>query len=188
MTLSVSHIREILLNRQRHSIDLQSCRRAAVLMPIIRRDDSFTLLLTKRTDDVEHHKGQISFPGGVVDTADESSISTSLRETEEEIGLKREHISILGMLDDIHVPSGFIVTPIVGYVDALPELAVNKGEVAEVLHIPLEKFFDCTLRRSEIRELLGIQREVYFYDVWNEPVWGATAAIIKQFTDLFGGE
>ncbi|MFA6542362.1 MAG: CoA pyrophosphatase [Bacteroidota bacterium] len=186
MTLSVTHIHDILLRRQRHSIDLPSCRRAAVLMPIVRRNDSFMLLLTKRTDDVEHHKGQISFPGGMVDAGDSSAVGTALRETEEEIGLPREYVSLLGMLDDIHIPSGFIVTPIVGYVDALPDLTVNKDEVAEVLHIPLEKFFDCTLRRSEIRELLGVQREVYFYDVWNEPVWGATAAIIKQFTDLFG--
>ena len=159
---------------------------AAVLVPLVARPEGIQVLLTRRTEHLSDHAGQISFPGGRVEPDDRSAMETALRETEEEIGLPREHISILGMLDDIHIPSGFIVTPIVGYIASLPELAVNTDEVAEVLHIPIEKFFDCTLRRSEIRELFGVRREVYFYDVWNEPVWGATAAIIKQFTDLLG--
>lgn len=184
MNISLSHIQQVLQYRQRKILAGEGTP-AAVLMPLVRSDDSINVLLTKRTDDVEHHKGQISFPGGMTDPLDESSITTALRETEEEIGLSRTRISILGMMDDIHLPSGFIVTPAVGYVETLQPLTINKDEVAEILLIPIEKFLDCSLRRSEFREVRGVQREVFFYNVWKEPVWGATAAIIKQFTDIF---
>lgn len=163
-------------------------RQACVLVPIVSKDSSLHLLLTKRTDTVEHHKGQISFPGGTVDEEDESSNATALREVEEEIGIPSSAITILGRLNDIHIPSGFVVTPIVGYIESLSELKTNPDEVAEVLLIPLEKFFDPNLRRSEFRELKGIKRQIYLYDVWKEPVWGATAHIIKQFVDIFSGE
>jgi 8-oxo-dGTP pyrophosphatase MutT (NUDIX family) len=159
-------------------------RRACVLMPLLQREDRLHLLFTKRTDSVEHHKGQISFPGGMVDDTDTSPKHTALRELEEEIGIKQSAVTILGQLDDIHIPSGFVVTPIVGFINSLNGLSTNKEEVSEVFFISLEKFFDSSLIRTEMRELQGMQRQVYFYDVWKEPVWGATAHIIKQFTDL----
>ncbi len=163
-------------------------RKACVLVPIVSKDDTLHLLLTKRTETVEHHKGQISFPGGTVDDGDESSNATALREVEEEIGISSSEITILGQLSDIHIPSGFVVTPIVGYIKSLSDLKTSPDEVAEVLLIPLEKFFDPNLRRSELRELQGINRQVYLYDVWKEPVWGATAHIIKQFIDIISVE
>ena len=158
------------------------------MVPIIVVDNKPHLLLTKRTDTVEHHKGQISFPGGMVDDCDESSNATALREVEEEIGIPSSAITILGQLDDIHIPSGFVVTPIVGYIISLTALKTSPDEVAEVLIIPLEKFFDPSLRRTEMRELKGVVRQVYIYDVWKEPVWGATAHIIKQFVDIIAIE
>jgi len=123
-------------------------------------------------------------PGGMTDTADRSPVETALRETNEEIGIDRKYISILGQLNDIQVPSGFIVTPVVGFIDRPPAFTINDDEVAQVLSIPLKQFFDASLRRTEWRELQGIRRQVFFYDVWKEPVWGATAAIIKQLTDV----
>lgn len=162
-------------------------RKACVLVTLVNKENHLHLLLTKRTDSVEHHKGQISFPGGMVDDGDESETATALREVEEEIGIPRSMIKILGLLDDIHIPSGFIVSPVVGYIDCLSELRTSADEVAEVLLIPLEKFLDHSLRTLETRELKGMRREVYFYHVWKEPVWGATAHIIKQLTDLIEG-
>ncbi len=162
----------------------EGTRKACVLVTLVNKEGELHLLLTKRTDSVEHHKGQISFPGGMVDDGDESESATALREVEEEIGIPRSAITILGMLDDIHIPSGFIVSPVVGYIDCLSELTTSPDEVAEVLLIPLEKFLDPSLRTLETRELKGKQRQVYFYHVWKEPVWGATAHIIKQLTDL----
>jgi 8-oxo-dGTP pyrophosphatase MutT (NUDIX family) len=163
-------------------------RKACVMVTLVEKDAVLHLLLTKRTDAVEHHKGQISFPGGMVDDGDASDIETALRELDEETGIPRDRITVLGTLDDIHIPSGFVVTPVVGHIASLCELRTSAAEVAEVLLIPLEKFFDPSLRRLEARELKGMVRQVYFYDVWKEPVWGATAHIIKQFTDLLTSE
>lgn len=163
-------------------------RKACVMVTLVEKDAVLHLMLTKRTDDVEHHKGQISFPGGMVDDADASDTDTALRELDEETGIPRDRITVLGTLNDIHIPSGFIVTPVVGYIASLCELRTSAAEVAEVLLVPFEKFFDPSLRRLETRELKGMMRQVYFYDVWKEPVWGATAHIIKQFTDLLSAE
>ncbi len=182
------HIAELLSAHHRMTLCNEGVRKACVLVTLVRKDDRLHLLLTKRTDSVEHHKGQISFPGGMVDDGDESETATALREVEEEIGIPRTSISILGILDDIHIPSGFVVSPVVGYVECLSELRTSPDEVAEVLLIPLEKFFDPSLRTLETRELKGMQRQVYFYHVWKEPVWGATAHIIKQLTDLIEQE
>ncbi|MDD8017263.1 MAG: CoA pyrophosphatase [Bacteroidota bacterium] len=184
MQHTVPSIKTILEGHQPKKLTILQTHSAAVLMPIVQQNNSLHLLFTKRTDVVEHHKGQISFPGGMMDDGDESVVHTALRETEEEIGLPSSAVSIIGQLDDIHVPSGFIVTPIVGYIESLPALSTSQDEVAEILFIPIEKFFDPALRRSETRTLKNVTRQVYFYDVWKEPVWGATAFIIKQFTDL----
>ncbi|MDP1676322.1 MAG: CoA pyrophosphatase [Bacteroidota bacterium] len=186
--LSLQHIQKKLLLNQYTSLSHSEMRQACVMVPLVTKDDQLHLLLTKRTDTVEHHKGQISFPGGVVDNSDESSNATALREVEEEIGIPSSAITILGRLDDIHIPSGFVVTPIVGHIKSLSALKTSPDEVAEVLIISLEKFLDPLLRRTEMRELKGVVRQVYLYDVWNEPVWGATAFIIKQFVDIISSE
>jgi 8-oxo-dGTP pyrophosphatase MutT (NUDIX family) len=133
---------------------------------------------------MEHHKGQISFPGGAADETDTSLADTALRESSEEIGLDRSAVSILGMMDDLQTPSGFIVTPVVGFIEHLPPLQSNSDEVAEVIFIPLRLFFDDSRRHSKIIELNGMKREVYFFDVWKEPVWGATAFFVKQLVDV----
>jgi 8-oxo-dGTP pyrophosphatase MutT (NUDIX family) len=184
MNISLRTIQTIISQHHGKKIAQTGARHASVLVPLVYRENQLDLLLTKRTDSVEHHKGQVSFPGGMVEQTDESLECTALRETEEEIGIPPSSVSVIGMLDDIHIPTGFVVTPVVGYIEHLPGLHLNCDEVAEVFYIPLKNFFDHTLRRSEIRELLGIRHEVYFYDVWKEPVWGATAHIIKEFVDL----
>lgn len=184
MQLSRDHIGTLLNGRTRRTLPVGANRKACVLVPLLFHDGALNLLLTKRTDDVEHHKGQISFPGGMVDEGDRSDIDTALRETEEEIGIPRSAIVTLGLLDDIHIPTGFIVTPVVGYIDCSPEVHTNPGEVAEVLVIPFHKFFDPALHRTEERLLRGAMRSIHIYTVWKEPVWGATAHIIHEFTTL----
>lgn len=184
--LTIAHIQRQLSHHKFLSFSHGESKKACVMVPIVIEDDTPFLLLTKRTDRVEHHKGQISFPGGMVDDCDESANATALREVEEEIGIPSTAITILGRLDDIHIPSGFVVTPIVGYIRSLTTLKPSPDEVSEVLLIPLEKFFDLSLRRTEMRELKGVVRQIYLYDVWKEPVWGATAFIIKQFVDIIG--
>lgn len=177
-------LKKKLSQRQRHTIEGKPLTSSAVLVPIVRKPSGLELLLTKRTDTVEHHKGQISFPGGASDETDISPVETALRESFEEIGLDRSAVSILGMMDDLETPSGFIVTPVVGFIERLPPMQINGNEVAEVIFVPLELFFDDTKRSSRIIELNGMKRDVYFYDVWKEPVWGATAFFVKQLVDI----
>jgi len=173
-----------LSQRQRHVIQGESLTSSAVLVPIVKKPAGMELLFTKRTDTMEHHKGQISFPGGAADETDTSLADTALRESSEEIGLDRSAVSILGMMDDLQTPSGFIVTPVVGFIEHLPPQQSNSDEVAEVIFIPLRLFFDDSRRHSKIIELNGMKREVYFFDVWKEPVWGATAFFVKQLVDV----
>lgn len=183
-TITQSYIRERLARYQRQSISNSALTKSAVLIPIVKRESGLELLFTKRSQTVEHHKGQISFPGGASEEIDASPSDTALRETFEEIGLERSAITIIGMMDDLQTPSGFAVTPVVGFVNHLPSLCINSEEVMQVIFIPLKFFFDDSLRHSEIRERDGKKVEVFSYEVWEEPVWGATAFFVKQLITL----
>jgi len=181
---TIDRLRKKLARYERRVVAAGSLTKSAVLIPIVKGASGLELLLTKRTDRVEHHKGQISFPGGACDPAEITPSETALRESQEEIGLPPSAVSLLGPMDDIQTPSGFIITPVVGYIETLPPLHLNADEVAEVVLVPFEKFFDDTLRRSKSREVEGKIVEVFFYDVWKEPVWGATALFVKRLVDL----
>ncbi len=173
-----SHIRGYLTTRARSEIDPGLLRPAGVLVPFLREDDELKLVLTLRTDEVEHHKGQISFPGGVMDAADRSIVETALREAEEEIGLPRDRVRVLGLFDDLATPSGFSITPVVGYIERLPALNAHPAEVAEILKVPVSFFLDTTYHSEEIRERMGILQPVHRYLYGHHDIWGATAAII----------
>jgi 8-oxo-dGTP pyrophosphatase MutT (NUDIX family) len=182
--LTPSFIEEKLSRYQRKSIDKSALTKSAVLIPIVKKENGLELLFTKRSETVEHHKGQISFPGGATDEIDLSPVDTALRESFEEIGLERSAISIFGVMDDLQTPSGFVVTPVVGFIERLPPLHINPEEVAHVIFIPLEKFFDDTLRHAIMKERDGMIVEVFSYEVWEEPVWGATAFFVRQLINL----
>lgn len=182
--LTESFIQKKFSQLRRRIIQKDSLTKSAVLIPIVSTPTGLELLFTKRTQHVEHHKGQISFPGGSADESDSSPVETALRESFEEIGIDRSSISIIGMLDDIQTPTGFIVTPVVGFIEHFPLLHINTDEVAEIISIPLENFFDDSIRHSKIMERNGMKAEVFFYEVWKEPVWGATAFFVKQLVDV----
>jgi len=155
--------------------------RAGVLVAIFEKRDEPYFLLTKRTEDVEHHKGQISFPGGAVDAGDRDIVATSLRETEEEIGLPGDHIAVVGILDDIIIPTGFMVTPVVGYIGSLPPLKLNRREVESILEVPVA-FFREPKNRKVVQMMRGnVLHDVYFFTFGESQIWGATAAIIESF-------
>ena len=139
------------------------------------------MLLTKRTEDVEHHKGQISFPGGSHDENDSDLIETALRESEEEIGLPRDVVRVIGMFDEYETPSGFAITPIVATAVALPPLTPHAVEVAEILEVPVSLFMDRRNERIEQRNPFGVPLDVYFYRYDDHEIWGATAAILRSF-------
>ena len=113
-------------------------RPAAVLVPLVQRDEGLHVILTRRTDHLSDHAGQISFPGGRQEDHDNTLEETALRETEEEIGLARVHIELVGRLDDYYTVTGYQVTPVVGVITPPFDLAPDAHEVAEVFEVPLE--------------------------------------------------
>lgn len=154
---------------------------AAVLLPLVPRKDGLQVLLTRRTDHLHHHAGQISFPGGRLDEADASLVEAALRETREEIGLPPAQLEVLGVLPDFGTPSGFRITPVVALLPAEPELKLEKFEVAEAFEVPLEFL----LRRESYQNHRIVWQDGIRY-VWAVPyagrfIWGATAGILNMF-------
>ncbi len=167
--------------RRRTEIHDPQLVRAGVLVPFFERHGQLHLLLTRRTDTVEHHKGQISFPGGAWDSGDVSATATALREAEEEIGLARDQVEIFGPIDDLATPTGFCITPVVGVIPHLPALQPHPHEVSEILYVPLTVFTDSANEEMFEVERDGIRRRVYRYRFGSHEIWGATAAIIREF-------
>ena len=161
-------------------------RPAAVLVPIVLRQPDPTVLLTRRTDHLHHHPGQVSFPGGRVEDQDLSPIETALRETEEEIRLSRQHIELLGCLPQYHTGTGFDVTPVVGLVTPPFELVPDEFEVAEVFEVPLSFLLDVSNHQLHRAEVRGRLREYYAMPYGDHFIWGATAGMIvslQRFLD-----
>lgn len=167
----------------RRTISIQGYAHAGVLVPLIFENNALDLLFTKRTETVETHKGQVSFPGGMVDASDGDIVHTALREAHEEIGLPQSCIEILGLLDDMATPTGFVITPVVGIISELPTLHLNSHEVAEVFRVKLDFFSQPSNGRTELREFRGKQREVWFYDCGEHVIWGATAMMIRSLLE-----
>ncbi len=160
---------------------------AAVLVPIVDRPEGLTLLLTKRTDHLDKHPGQISFPGGRVDETDRNAEHTALRETEEEIGLKPELFELIGRLDDFIVGTGFLVTPVMGIIDPPFELDPHDHEVAEIFEAPLDYLIDPNNFEVHQREFYGSMMS-YFAVTWNDFfIWGATAGMIRVLSERLLG-
>jgi 8-oxo-dGTP pyrophosphatase MutT (NUDIX family) len=181
MTITVQHIALFLRGFRRKELKKPQLKKAAVLMLFYSKNGELYVLLTKRTDDVEHHKGQISFPGGSQDLVDKDLVVTALRESEEEIGLPREVVTILGLFDEYETPSGFAITPVVASTAVLPPLTPHVVEVAEILEVPLSLFLDKRNERVEQRTPFGVPLDVYFYRFGEHEIWGATAAILRSF-------
>ncbi len=153
---------------------------SAVLVTMLRAADEDWLLFTKRTDKVEHHKGQISFPGGRLDPG-ETLLECALRETHEEVGVRPEHVRILGRLDDTWTPSRYLISSFVGLVKYPYDFAVNRDEIDALIIVKLAD----VLRPSkyEEREMHheGRSALVPFYHLGDTIIWGATARILRQF-------
>lgn len=162
-------------------------RPAAVLVPLVQRPGSMTVLLTQRTAHLAHHPGQISFPGGRLEDGDNGdAIAAALRETEEEIGLARRHVTILGRLDDYVTGTGFLITPMVGVVDPPFDLTPDPFEVAEVFEVPLDFLLDPQNHKLN-RVVVEGRRRPFWSMTWDERViWGATAGMLVNLADVLG--
>jgi 8-oxo-dGTP pyrophosphatase MutT (NUDIX family) len=180
----IYQIRNILSSRERRVIEHPPFSHAAVLVPLFKKAEDCHLLFTKRSEEVKYHKGEISFPGGVVHEDDSELISTALREAFEEIGLKESDVQIIGILDDIVTITEFIVTPIVGLFPYPYPFKVSEAEIAELIEVPVSFLFDknCFSEREIFRS--GREEVIYNYQYGNHNIWGATARILKQFLDL----
>ncbi len=155
---------------------------AAVLVPLVERPEGYTVLLTQRTAHLEHHAGQISFPGGRAEDEDAGPVETALREAEEEIGLHRRHVvEIAGFLDLYETVTGFLITQVVGFVTPPFELALDSFEVAEAFEVPLEFILDPRNHESRGMFYKGQQRRYYVIPYQDRFIWGATAAMLVGF-------
>ncbi len=155
---------------------------ASVLMPLVVRDTGLGILLTQRTAHLNDHAGQISLPGGRVDESDTSAIETALRETEEEIGLHRRHIEVLGTLPDYFTATGFRVTPVVGLVEPPFDLRADPFEVAEIFEVPLAFLMNGKNHQKRAVELPSAGGRRIFYAMPYERffIWGATAGMLRN--------
>ena len=160
---------------------------AAVLVPIVRRE-RLQLLLTRRTDHLHDHAGQIAFPGGRVDPGDADAQAAALRETEEEVGLPPRHIEIVGRLDTYVTRTGFEVTPVVGLVTPPFPVEPDSFEVAEVFEVPLSFVLDPGNRQVDSRVYQGRERHFYAFPYGDYYIWGATAGMLVNLSEILAPE
>ncbi len=157
---------------------------AAVLVPLVRRAGTLTVLLTVRSATLADHAGQISLPGGRVDAGDRDLVATALRETWEEVGIAAQHVDVMGCLPTVFTGTGFVVTPVVGVVQPPPELRLAATEVEEVFEVPLAFVLDRANYVSESAFLRGRRRDYHVLSHAGRRIWGATAAILRSLTDF----
>ncbi len=158
---------------------------ASVLLPLFIKDGHYWLLLMRRANTVEYHKGEVSFPGGVVDEKDDNLESTAKRETFEEIGVREEDIEILGQLDDMTtITSRFIVHPFVGTVPFPYEFNINRREVEHLIEVPLQFFLDPSQPRAFSMHYEGETFETPAFIYEGTVIWGATERILENFISL----
>ena len=159
---------------------------AAVLMPIILRDPSPTVLFTQRASALKHHAGQISFPGGRLESSDASPIAAALREAQEEVGLDPAFVTVIGFLPDHIIGSGFRITPVVAFIRPGFCLTPDAREVQETFEVPLDYLFDPTNFRPRLRQYVPELPPVQLTDipVGERTIWGATAGMLMSLYRL----
>lgn len=158
--------------------------RAAVLIPLLLKSEGLSVLLTQRTDHLHDHAGQISFPGGRMDPDDASPHDTALRESEEEIGLDRAAVEIIGHLPQYLTVSGYSVTPVVGFVKPQAEYVLDTFEVADVFEVPLHFLMDPANHQVRVWESDQGSRRFYSMPYENRFIWGATAGMLRNLYHL----
>lgn len=151
---------------------------AAVLMPLIERRAGVTLLLTRRSAQLRHHAGQVSFPGGSREPSDASLRETAVRETWEEVGIAPQQVRVSGYLPAMRTVTGFSVTPVIGMIELPVELRLDPREVDDAFEVPLEHFLDARNERWSEREIHGVAVPVVEFSYGGQRIWGATAAMI----------
>ena len=172
--------------RQILHIDDSTLRVSAVLVPVFFKKGQYHLIFIQRTERVKYHKGQISFPGGAYEKKDGLILNTALREAEEEIGLARKDVRVLGQLDDVlTATSNYIISPFVGLILYPYDFHPDKWETEELLEVPIADLQDKACFSEGVTEYNGVEVETYFYRFGERSIWGATAKILKQFLEIY---
>lgn len=177
-------VRRILSSHPKKSISDPTLAPAGVFLLIYNKSGEYCVLLNKRTQQVEHHKGEISFPGGSKDPEDETLLQTALRETHEEMGVIPEHVELLGELDDVPTTTSFLINTYVGAIPYPYEFRPSDIEVAEVLEVPIHHLMDGDNKRDEVRVSDGLPVNSPVYSYRGHLVYGATARILERFIEL----
>jgi 8-oxo-dGTP pyrophosphatase MutT (NUDIX family) len=158
--------------------------RAAVLIPLFFKNGESHILFTKRTDKVEHHKGQIAFPGGRHDAADGDLKTTALRETWEEMGIKPSDINIVGRTDNFLTNTNFMISPYLGFIPHPYQYKLNRDEIAEVYEIPLQLLLDPNIFEIRPMDINGIRWYIHYYHCNGLLIWGVTGFLLSNFFSI----
>jgi 8-oxo-dGTP pyrophosphatase MutT (NUDIX family) len=158
--------------------------RSAVLIPLFLKNGAYYILFTKRAENLTHHPGEVSFPGGVYQPEDVDTIRTALRETSEEVGIAPQEVDILGVLDDFLSIYNYLVTPYVGFVAAGHQLRINPAEIERLIEVPLSFLLNPGIFQLRDWTLHGHTFPVFFIDYEGDEIGGITAAILKQLLEI----
>ncbi len=184
----IPRIRKALDGRAPRPLEVEGLIRAAVLMPLFSRNEEAHVLFTRRTERVKTHKGQVSFPGGLMEPQDESLLAAALRESREEIEMDPNSVEILGQLDEAPTFSTpYVITPFVGVIPYPQPFRLNLNEVERLLEVPFNFFMDESHVSIKIVSRRGRDNPVYYYHYGEEVIWGATARILRNFLEVVFG-
>ena len=183
--MGAERIYQVLQSRTPRTLGGGDFKQAAVLVPIQEREDGDYLIFTQRAEGLNHHSGQVAFPGGRVDAMDQGDLHAALRESYEEIGIDPGHVRVLGQLDQTRAAYNFSVTPFVGLIPWPYEFRLNHAETAAVFSVPVSALLEPGCLVTENRYFDPDRRHPvyhFYYQGWD--IWGATARILKQLLEL----
>ena len=184
-SFTLAEVREALAMSPKKALEMPSSfAPAAVMVLVYPKNGEHCVLLNKRSQVVAAHKGEIAFPGGRRDETDESLLDTALRETDEEMGIRREDVEVLGELDDVATNSDYLISPFVGTIPYPYPFEPSEREVAEVIEIPVSALQDESTRRHEVRFVGGMPAGGVAYAYEGYLVFGATAIIVERFLEV----
>ncbi len=181
---TISAVRRVLAENPKRALDDPTLAPAGVMLLLYPKDGEYAILLNKRSDTVDDHKGEVSFPGGRKDDADGSLLDTALRETHEEMGVRPDDVNVLGELDEVATVSKYVVSTFVGTIPGGYNFTPSRAEVAEVIEVPATPLIGGAFDRNETRLVDGrlVRWPSYAYD--GHVIWGATGRLLARFVEL----
>jgi 8-oxo-dGTP pyrophosphatase MutT (NUDIX family) len=180
---SLARLRAVVGDRPAIAIDAPQYRRACVLIPLVQTNGGWSILFSRRSENLAAHSGQIAFPGGAVEEG-EALEAAAKREAEEEVGIPAERVELIGRLDDLITNSGFLVAPFVGIIHERIDYVLQEAEVDEVFEVPVDALLHPSQPQVRYVAFRSRQYPAYFYRYEQYEIWGLTGRILKGFLDL----